>query len=568
MKIIAIIFLIFASAVLSQGFLEETKQRGGLHDYIFRLPRDTLINWALASEKYHRKVNNQDGLVGGLVDYVFRLSNQDIISKILKVADEHPEIASQEKLQSLATEYGFSVSIPTSNLKMGGDGGLHDYIWRLPRDKLITWALTSEAYHRDVNHQHLFGGLDDYVSSLSNQKIIEYIMSQVKEHPELSAQGKLDSLSVKYNIDPKNVHTNETPLTSTFVGGDGGLHDYIWRLERPVLNNYALAAEQYHREKENIKLYGGLHDYINVLSNEQVIEYIMKQVKQHPELGSSKKLDTLVVQYGISQPTLKSSTFVGGDGGLHDYIWRTDRKVLNKWALTAEKYHLQKQNITLFGGLHDYINVLSNEQVIEYILKQVKQHPEIGSSQKLDSLSVELGIAKPVLKMGGLNDYIWRLPRTTLDSWALACERYHNKEQNLFGGLHDYIGTFSNQQVIDYIMNKVKENPELGNAEKLNALVAKYGFKNETSAPQAILGGGLHDVVRALDRKSLISYALAIENYSNEKSPKFGGIHDYIDKLEDDHIRKFILDQAKNFPELNSREAIEGLVKKYNLGQN
>ena len=300
-------------------------------------------------------------------------------------------------------------------------------------------------------------------------------MSQVKEHPELSAQGKLDSLSVKYNIDPKNVHTNETPLTSTFVGGDGGLHDYIWRLERPVLNNYALAAEQYHREKENIKLY---------------------------------------------------------------------------------------------GGLHDYINVLSNEQVIEYILKQVKQHPEIGSSQKLDSLSVELGIAKPVLKMGGLNDYIWRLPRTTLDSWALACERYHNKEQNLFGGLHDYIGTFSNQQVIDYIMNKVKENPELGNAEKLNALVAKYGFKNETSAPQAILGGGLHDVVRALDRKSLISYALAIENYSNEKSPKFGGIHDYIDKLEDDHIRKFILDQAKNFPELNSREAIEGLVKKYNLGQN
>jgi hypothetical protein len=444
---------------MSQKFLGGD---GGLHDFIWRMPRDTLVGWALATEQYHRKVNNQQGLLGGLDDYINNLSNQEIVSYILKETHEHPEINHKDKLESLTVEFGTS-KVNVQGPKRGEDGGLHDYIWRLPREKLITWALASEAYHRDVNHLHLMGGLDDYATSLTNDQLIEYIMNQVKEHPELSDQGKLDTLSTKYNINANSVHNVQA---ASPIGGEGGLHDYIWRTERPVLNKWALATERYHRKINNITLRGGLDDYINSLTNQQVIEYIMKEAKEHPEIASSQKLESLVSEFGISESTVHSipsvASPIGGDGGIHDYIWRMDRPSLNKWALTTEAYHrnANKQQ-QLIGGLHDYIATLSNQQVIDYILREVKEHPELNAG-KLDSLSAEYGITGEVerpLKMGGndggLHDYIWRLPRTTLDSWAFAAENYHNKEQLIIGGLHDYIATLSNQQVIDFIMKEV-----------------------------------------------------------------------------------------------------------------
>jgi hypothetical protein len=552
---------------MSQKFLGGD---GGLHDFIWRMPRDTLVGWALATEQYHRKVNNQQGLLGGLDDYINNLSNQEIVSYILKETHEHPEINHKDKLESLTVEFGTS-KVNVQGPKRGEDGGLHDYIWRLPREKLITWALASEAYHRDVNHLHLMGGLDDYATSLTNDQLIEYIMNQVKEHPELSDQGKLDTLSTKYNINANSVHNVQA---ASPIGGEGGLHDYIWRTERPVLNKWALATERYHRKINNITLRGGLDDYINSLTNQQVIEYIMKEAKEHPEIASSQKLESLVSEFGISESTVHSipsvASPIGGDGGIHDYIWRMDRPSLNKWALTTEAYHrnANKQQ-QLIGGLHDYIATLSNQQVIDYILREVKEHPELNAG-KLDSLSAEYGITGEVerpLKMGGndggLHDYIWRLPRTTLDSWAFAAENYHNKEQLIIGGLHDYIATLSNQQVIDFIMKEVKEHPEIASGEKLDALVSKYTTPVVSSGP--IMGGGLHDVVRGLSRQSLIAYALAMDEYSHQKSPRLGGIHDYVNTLQDEEIRNFILKQAETYPELNSRIAVEGLIKKFNI---
>ena len=580
MKSFALIILIFTSAVLSNRFLEENNQKGGIHDYIFRLPRETLIKWALTTERFHRKVNNIEGLIGGLTDYVFDLTNKQIVSKILKETDEHPEIANQEKLESLSIEYGLSSikePLKVQSTNIGGDGGIHDYIWRLPREKLISWAITSETYHREVNHQHLVGGLEDYVNSLKNEDIINYILAQVKEHPELAKKGKLDSLSENYNIDVNSFHIPEKPVTSSIIGGDGGFHDFIWRTERPVLNNWAIACERYHIKVNNLQLIGGLHDYINNLSNQQVIEYILNKVKEHPELANAQKLNSLVTEIGISDTTgLKSniapkSTIIGGDGGLHDYIWKSDRLVLNKWALTSEKYHRKVNNLNILGGLNDYIDALTNQQVIEYIIKEIKEHPEIASSQKLDSLSVELGLAvKPLTLVGdgGLHDYIWRVPRTTLDSWALATERYHNNENQIIGGLHDFIGSLSNQQVIDYIMTKVKEHPELNSNKKLDSLVAKFEPKKETPsllAAKPILGSGLHDIIISLDRNTLISYALAMDKYSHDKSPRIGGINDYVNKLEDSEIRNFILMQADSYPELNNKVTVEGLIKNYNI---
>jgi len=422
------------------------------------------------------------------------------------------------------------------------------------------------------------GGLDDYIGGLSNQQIIDYIMNEVKEHPEIASADKLNSLSTKYNIDSNSVHTPSKPQAKPVgnIGGDGGLHDFIFRMPRETLNKWALASEKYHRQTNNLHLYGGLDDYIETLTNEQVIDYIMNEVKEHPEIASSTKLDTLVSQFKISGKTHKAiaptapTGPIGGDGGLHDYIFRIERETLNTWALATEKYHRKANNLHLMGGLDDYIHSLSKDQVIEYIMKEVKEHPEIASGKKLDSLVSEYQIKNPASHGGlssgpiggdgGLHDYIWTLSRPKLESYAFVFENYHNNNQQVLGGLHDYINTLSNQQVIDYIMKEAKEHPEIANASKLDTLV-----NGSVPVPESkpVMGGGLHDVVRSLDRKNLIAYALAMDEYSHEKSPRIGGVDDYVYKLNDSEIRNFILKQAETYPELNSKMAVEGLVKKY-----
>jgi len=78
---------------------------GGLHDYIFSEPKDTLINWALACEKYDREQSNQF-LIGGLDDYIHSLNNAAIAQIILNYAEKYPVLNSSTELNTLVTKYG------------------------------------------------------------------------------------------------------------------------------------------------------------------------------------------------------------------------------------------------------------------------------------------------------------------------------------------------------------------------------------------------------------------------------------------------------------------------------
>jgi len=255
-------------------------------------------------------------------------------------------------------------------------------------------------------------------------------------------------------------------------------------------------------------------------------------------------------------------------------IHTVNRNILDGWALATEKYHRQENNLHLMGGLHDYINSLSDDQVIEYISKETNEHPEINNPTKLNSLVKQFGtgVSKKINPLDGRSpfDYIRRQNRTHAESWALATEKYHRQVNNLhlMGGLHDYIKTLTDDQVDDYIQKEVREHPEISGYDALEALVTKFGINQGTpmvASTQPLIGGGLHDVVKSLDRKSLIAYALAMDEYSHEKSPRMGGVDDYIYSLKDQEISNFILKQADQFPELNNKIAVEGLVKKYNI---
>jgi hypothetical protein len=352
---------------------------GGLHDYIHTLPRETITRWALITEKYHRKVNNQEHIMGGLDDYIGSLSNQEIVAKILKEVDEHRELDSREKLESLGTEYGMGGQIVSQN--RGGDGGLHDFIWRLPREKLNTWALTTEAYHRDVNHQHLLGGLDDYISTLSNQQVIDYIMKEVKEHPELASQGKLDTLSTNYNINVNSVHTvKSTPL----IGG--GIHDIVRTLPRKELVNWAFTFERYHNEGKMIM--GGLNDYIFNQSNEEVISYIMKEAGEHPEIANAQKLRELTAQFNGGEMMRK---IVTDDQAVSQIISTLDRSHIVAYAIALDHYELELRPDRT-GGIDDTVLALPTDELKQYLLDYLNKYFEVDSVSKLEALMKKYGV--------------------------------------------------------------------------------------------------------------------------------------------------------------------------------
>jgi len=158
----------------------------------------------------------------------------------------------------------------------GGDGGFHDYLFRATREELTGWALGLEGYHRDG--KMILGGLHDRINSMTKEDILAYVQKELAEHKEINNFEKLNELIAKKPV----------------LKLGGGIHDIIRALPREELNQWAIAAETYHRmitNKTNMR--GGIHDYVARMETEAVIAYIMNQVEDHPELNSRSKFDEL-----------------------------------------------------------------------------------------------------------------------------------------------------------------------------------------------------------------------------------------------------------------------------------
>jgi len=287
---IIVLTILITFTVSNTAFLSESEtptilpqKLGGVHDFIFTLSRETLIRWGFTTEKYHRQVNNQTELLGGLEDYIYGLTNEQIIAYVLKEIDEHPELDSKEHLDTLSTQYGLNNS----------QTSFHDSLIKMSRETLRSFALTAEAYHRKVLNLRYYGGLHDYTDSLTDAQLRLYIMNEAKVHPELTAE-KLKELSQEYGYTPK-----ETTAVALFLsfppGGDGGLHDMLGTAKKSELIEMTFAIEKYHNK--GMQMVGGLHDYVYLLSRKQLLEYINKELKEHPEINHLKEIKKLVKQY-------------------------------------------------------------------------------------------------------------------------------------------------------------------------------------------------------------------------------------------------------------------------------
>lgn len=188
----------------------------GLHDHIYRQHRNTLIKWALTCELFDRKAKNRDLIIGGLNDYIDAYTDKQIADYILNIVDIYPELNSKEKLEDLAVEYEIKYydknnadpnNEDNRNIIEGSvkneeeEGGLVDFIWRLPRETLYKYALSVERYDHEMQGMIIKGGIIDIIDDLNTNEICNFIQSIVKKHKELNNKSLLDSIVRKYGYE-------------------------------------------------------------------------------------------------------------------------------------------------------------------------------------------------------------------------------------------------------------------------------------------------------------------------------------------------------------------------------
>jgi hypothetical protein len=146
--------------------------------------------------------------------------------------------------------------------------------------------------------------------------------------------------------------------------------------------------EVYHREVSGQKgLIGGIHDYVFKISDDQIRNFIFKELIEHSEVCEIKKIQELSKSSEQKTEELKDykRDLVMGDG-IHEYLRSLNRRDLGRLAIQLEKYHRKQKDEFIFGGLHDYIDQIPEEDLRSYISKEVNEHLEINNVESLKDL--------------------------------------------------------------------------------------------------------------------------------------------------------------------------------------
>jgi HD superfamily phosphohydrolase YqeK len=585
----ALILFICIGFIFATTMVRENRPRnkigGGDHDiiafkflnmkkYLNEKSLDQLKVEALKMEEY---VNEKKGemILGGLHDYIDTLDKEELVQVMSRMMTNNLELLDLEVYESVINP------APKVLAFLGEEeqkiGGLHDYIHTIDEATLRMWAIAADTYHLEKNGGQLIGGgIHDKLSTMKKLDFIEYLLKMIRQYPNLDSSVELNQLCVKYGI---SQHKDEKPEENEQPANVGGLLDYIWRQNDETLIQWALTADTYDKKMRNIHILGGLEDYIYSLSREELMQITLKHAKTYPELNSSLKLNQLAISYGFAEAEKKEDAHLK-NGGLNDYISRQSEDVLRSWALTCEKYEIEKKNLIMIGGLHDYIMNLNEQELIDIVLQYARNYPELDSGNRLNELALSYGITAPKVaahkeenhRIGGLEDYILRMTDETLRQWALSCEKYDRvtRKVELHGGLHDYINVLNKEQIVEIILNYVKSYPELNSGAKLTELSMEYGFtpEEETQNPsEPFIGGGLHDYIATVRNDVLFSWALTCDKYDREfrNVNNRGGLVDYIRLMKREEIIQIILEFVKKYPELNSATKLQELATKYGI---
>lgn len=426
------ILTILVVSCYSQTFLsEEVKLDDSLTSKLLEYKRENLTKIALACEKFIRDKQKLQ-LLGGLHDYIDSLDDQKIRSIILDFTIKDSELANINKLEE--------ISKIEKEVKPDTFG--EAYLNTFNREKIEAMALECEKYSRKKKGQeNLLGGLHDYIRLITKDRIVQIIIKYAEEFPELKEKNKLEEM-----ISSKELTIDQ-------------LKERLYKLPETKLAHMAVAADEYDRRNSQFKRLGGLKDYIWTLDKPDIINAILRLSQKWVELRKEGKLENLEKE---------GENNVHIIGGFADYIFDLDDYDLKKSALACEKYDRDQRNIILLGGLHDYIDRLSTNEIIKLINEYLTKYPKLQVPGFLENLS---GIYK-----GGYNNYLNEQDEKTLRKYCIAIEHYDAEKRGstIFGGISDYVNQLKKEDLIKYIKNKSEYYPYLRGIGKLEKIAQKY----------------------------------------------------------------------------------------------
>jgi HD superfamily phosphohydrolase YqeK len=388
---------------------------------------------------------------------------QEIIEKVEKIyIIDYLTVKDREdkqKVEKFMEEYLKDQHIPLPI------GGLHEYLATKKKDDLIDIALAIEFYHRKITGDPEKPNYHEKLHLMSEHDLREHIIEEVEEHPELEDSKMIDQILIEYRNykPPKN-----TPEINT----------YLMSLKREDLMKLAFQTEKIHKKSIGAEgTTGGLHDYIWRLNDDEIREIIKKESQEHSECNSAEKLKTLMNQPGASDKPTAVMLLAEPDEKIKNYLLSLNRDDLMKLAFETEEVHKKATGGSgSYGGLHDYIWELSDDEIRQIIMKESDEHEEINSKEKLMALMGNNIIFTSNLATNNeVKNYLLTLKRQDLMKLAYETEKVHKKatgSEGTMGGYHDYIWRMSDDEVREIIIKESNEHVEIDSKEKLMALLS------------------------------------------------------------------------------------------------
>ena len=412
------------------------------------------------------------------------------------------------------------------------------YLSKVTNDSLKSLALATEKYSRrkvKVQPEH---GLADYYDKLNDIEVIEYLLREIKSHPELTYEKYTTELGVKIELIPEITNIKQ-----------------IERLPLKVLIDLLVRCEIYENQKLQIKEFGGFQYFINTLTREEITKYLLAYIKNYHEIGYMDALFQKAIENGFFNYHNKI-VILGGK------LEMESMEILRNWALAIAQYLKLRNGSYQLPSLHSFLTNLSQEQLCEYIKKAVRVHySDLNDRNKLTERVTNYGFDTiPILgQIGGLGDFIYRMPIYTLRVWALTCERYINiTVGEVEESIEEDIDTYSRTMLAEYIVERADKYSALNNNDKLNSLKIQYGIQHGENDL-------INEIMNLNEKNKIKEYALTVNKYWLDKSGLFilNGLRSYIDKVKDNMLKNYIIYMSEKTEELNSIEKIKELSKKY-----
>lgn len=434
MKTTKLIFLVCLITLISFTTASINFLQDGTEDVfevkVRKYNRAELEKIALGCETYSR--NKQTiPLLGGLHDYIFTLTDEDVIKVIYDYTNQYPELKDIPTLEKI----GNIQQRPATST-------FEEKLKTLSRYELEQWALSGESYKRKKDKkENLIGGLEDYLTTITNDQVIAIIINFAKEFPELKENNLYESL-----VKGKQITSDD-------------LNTVLKKKNHEELVHIAISLDEYEKTKSSIIRIGGIHDYAYTLKDKELIDFIVNFSKKWPEVLTEGFIDGLLRG--------KNNLIHSIIGGFEDYAFRLERPDLISCALACENYDREKRNIHVLGGLHDYVNSLTNENILKIVIGYVHQYPEFRKPGFVE------GLAR--IPQGGFDSFLRQKTQVQLIDYCIAIEDYDNDKRHINQkGFKNYVYTLNYEQLIAYIKNKAEYYPGIRSSGFIQEILKEY----------------------------------------------------------------------------------------------